>query len=65
MRAYSGAMSNTETAQPISTRPLIEVQAAAACLSQLPIAEDVAEMFRCAMRRQELGGLLGAAVPRR
>ena len=102
MRAYSGAMSNTETAQPTSTRPttlqedyviqdtinqpeggkdvyaaslaiemtdqwaysmdprtapLIEVQAAAAHLSQLPITEDVAEMFRCAMRRQELEGV--------
>lgn len=38
-------------------RPLIEVQAAAAHLSQLPITEDVAEMFRCAMRRQELEGV--------
>ena len=39
------------------TAPLIEVQAAAAHLSQLPITEDVAEMFRCAMRRQELEGV--------
>ena len=46
MRAYSGAMSNTETARPTSTR-----------LSQLPITEDVAEMFRCAMRCRELEGV--------
>lgn len=39
------------------TAPLIEVQAAAARLSQLPITEDVAEMFRCAMRCQELEGV--------
>lgn len=39
------------------TAPLIEVQAAAAHLSQLPITEDVAEMFRCAMRCQELEGV--------
>lgn len=39
------------------TAPLIEVQASAAHLSQLPITEDVAEMFRCAMRRQELEGV--------
>ena len=39
------------------TAPLIEVQAAAAHLSQLPMSEDVAEMFRCAMRRQELEGV--------
>lgn len=38
-------------------RPLIEVQAAADHLSQLPMSEDVAEMFRCAMRRQELEGV--------
>jgi len=38
-------------------RPLIEVQAAAARLSQLPITEDVAEMFRCAMRCRELEGV--------
>ena len=36
------------------TAPLIEVQAAAAHLSQLPMSADVAEMFRCAMRCQEL-----------
>ena len=39
------------------TAPLIEVQAAAAHLSHLPVSEDVAEMFRCAMRRQELEGV--------
>lgn len=39
------------------TAPLIEVQAAAAHLSQLPMSEDVAEMFRCAMRCQELEGV--------
>ena len=38
------------------TAPLIGVQAAAAHLSQLPITEDVAEMFRCAMRRPEMEG---------
>lgn len=38
------------------TAPLIEVQAAAAHLSRLPITEDVTEMFRCAMRCQELEG---------
>ena len=42
---------------PPDRPPLIEVQAAAAHLSQLPITEDVAEMFRCAMRRQELEGV--------
>ena len=42
---------------PLDRPPLIEVQAAAARLSQLPITEDVAEMFRCAMRRQELEGV--------
>lgn len=41
------------------TAPLIEVQAAAAHLSQLPITEDVAEMFRRAMRCQELEGVFG------
>lgn len=39
------------------TAPLIEVQAAAAHLSQLPMSEDVAEMFRCAVRCQELEGV--------
>lgn len=38
-------------------RPLIEVQAAAAHLSQLPMSEDVAEMFRCAKRCPELEGV--------
>lgn len=38
------------------TAPLIEVQAAAAHLSQLPISEDVTEMFRRVMRCQELEG---------
>ena len=101
MRAYSGAMSNTETDQPTSTHPttlqevtvsqdtinqpeggkdvyaaslaiemtdqwaysmdpwtapLIEVQAAAAHLSRLPMSEDVTDMFHCAMRCQELEG---------
>ena len=37
--------------------PLIEVQAAAAHLSLLPVTEDVTEMFRCAMRCQELEGV--------
>lgn len=31
--------------------------AAAAHLSQLPMSEDVAEMFRCALRCQELEGV--------
>ena len=39
------------------TAPLIEVQAAAARLSQLPITEDAAEMFRCDVRCQELEGV--------
>ena len=39
------------------TAPLIEVQAAAAHLSRLPVSEDVTEMFRCAMRCQELEGV--------
>lgn len=56
MRAYSGAVSNTETAQPTSTRPttLQEDYVIQDTSNQPEGGKDVAEMFRCAMRRQEL-----------